>query len=126
MDVNNELKDTISESRLAKAKKDKWVSEARSKASSHGMKRALWIILIIALLVGIVGMYVDALSIVSQYVSLVFGWIGLADYTLYISIALIIVGVIRFGYHTEKKNQQSAKADRFESMALSSFRRKYM
>lgn len=126
MDINGELKDTITESRQAKATKDKWVSDARSNASSHGTKKAIWIILIIILALGIGGMYIDALSMVSNIVSKVLGWVGLSNYTLYISIALIIWGLIRVVHHSNKKAEQLAFANQIESMALSAFRRQYM
>lgn len=126
MDINSELKDTISESRQAKATKDKWVSDARNQASSHGTKNAMWVILIIILALGIGGMYIDALSIVSNYVTKVLGWVGLSNYTLYISIALIVLGLIRVVHHSNKKSQLLAFANQIESMALSAFRRQYM
>lgn len=126
MDINSELKETISESRQAKAAKDKWVTDARAQASSHGTKRTLWIILIIILALGVGGMYIDALSIVSNYVSKVLGWVGLSNYTIYISITLIVLGLIRVVHHSNKKTEQLAFADQIEAMALSAFRRKYM
>lgn len=126
MDINSELKDTITESRQAKATKDQWVLDARSKASSHGTKKAMWVILIIILALGIGGLYIDALSIVSNYVTKVLGWVGLSNYTLYISIALIVLGLIRVVHHSNKKSQLLAFANQIESMALSAFRRQYM
>ncbi len=71
-------------------------------------------------------MYINALSVVSDYVSKVYDWVGLADYSLYISIALIVLGLIRIVYHSNMKSQQLNFANQIESMSLSAFRREYM
>lgn len=126
MELSSELKDTITESKQAKLTKDKWVADARNQAGSHVLSRALWSIIVFVLILCVGGMYINALSVVSDYVSKVYGWVGLANYSLYISIALIVLGLIRIVYHSNMKSQQLNFANQIESMSLSAFRREYM
>lgn len=128
MDIKSELNETIAESRLAKATKERWISEARDKAGNHGMFMFLWIIIIIVSVLATGGLYIDIFSFATKYLFGLFDslYSGLTAYNLYIGILLIVIGAVRVIHHKKEKDAQINFANQIESMSLKAFRRQYM
>lgn len=126
MDLKNELKESVAECKNAKATQNAWVSNARNEANKHNSRKNFWIVIIIVLSLTIGGLYTEYLSWITEYVSSIYGWIGLESYTLYISAALIILGAVRIWKHIKKRNEQTLYANQIESMQLTKFRHTYM
>lgn len=126
MDLKDELKETIEESKRAKIIKDSLVKKARSDADSHANCIVLWILVIVFCALSILGLYVENLYIVSSCIIKVLSIIGVEDYSLYVCIALIVLGIRRIVLHKIKKTVCLEYAEQIESMSLKEFRHTYM
>lgn len=126
MDIKSEIKESVEESKRAKWTRDSWISNARSKASSHNIRKNLWLIFIIVLFLSIGGLYIELLYPITEWVYELYGKVNMEGYFLFINVSFIILGIILIIVHVNKKNTYNAYADELARMNLTHFRRTYM